>query len=99
MIIKSITSVNGWYRVIGASVKSYSLEEIAVFAVVQYGKGELADDIIVGIPADHLGVSGNEEEHYRFNIAGYVRESQTEIGPSGERVLKQSEWQQLAWED
>ncbi|MBN8967115.1 MAG: hypothetical protein J0G95_01435 [Rhizobiales bacterium] len=97
MKIKSITTADGWYRVSGKSVNAYILEEIAVWAVVEYV--DINDDIIVGIPLDHFGVSGNEEDCYRVGIAGYVKESQTEIDSSGNRVLKKNEWQQLLWEE
>lgn len=106
--IKSICPANGWFRVKGKTRNDYLLEEIAVFAVMNFVEMELGaeekpyeyGDTIVGVPSTELGMFLDGSEDYLNDIAGYVKIEQTEIDPIRNiRILKAGVVDTLKWDE
>lgn len=74
-----VTAQSDWYRVSGTRTKPI-LETVVLWAVlpVRYrnpNSGELegpGEDVVVGIVADDIGVSGNDPDVYLRDVAGYT---------------------------
>ncbi len=81
--IKSISAAQGsWYRVYGPRKNPY-LEKIALWAVITVqDRGPDNDvnstsfeDIVIGMSASDVGVSGNDPEQWLTDVAGYIEVS------------------------